>query len=143
MKFLGLCDYFKISHTFLTKFNKALNLQIPLMALVLHGQSTHWAKRGSTVISKPRTRHSAPCKLCLQLQIFNCYPIMDLLTDLGFWITVDATRIIIIRLWTISVTEKERGQKSTLKSHKNYSTEQNGAVHSTEVIVPELQRGIA
>lgn len=74
---------------------------------------------------------------------------MDILTDLGFWITVDATRIIIIRLWTISVTgggKKKINTRSILKSYKNYSTAQNGAGHSketSEVIVPELQRGIA
>jgi len=39
IQFLGLHD-FKISHAFLTKLNEALNLQIPLMELVLHGQST-------------------------------------------------------------------------------------------------------
>jgi len=36
------------------------------------------------------------------------------LTDLGFWITVDATGIIIIRLWSISV--KEKTNKNQLKN---------------------------
>lgn len=39
IQFPGLHD-FKISNTFLTKLNEALNLQIPLMKIVLHSQST-------------------------------------------------------------------------------------------------------
>lgn len=105
-------------------------------------------KGEAQLISKPR-RHSAPCKLYLQLQFFNWYPIVDRLTDLGFWITVDATRIIIIRLWTIPVTggKKKKKDKNKSENHiKITGTAQNGAGHSmvtSEVIVPELQRGIA
>lgn len=39
IQFLGLCDLI-IRHTFLTELNEVLNLQIPLMGLVLHAQST-------------------------------------------------------------------------------------------------------
>lgn len=37
--FLGLCDLIT-RHIFLMKLNEVLNLQISLMGLVLHGQST-------------------------------------------------------------------------------------------------------
>lgn len=111
MQFLGLCD-FKVSHTFLTKLNEALNLQIPLMQLVWHDQST-LCKSSSRVNLKEA--HSAPFRFVYNCKFLIVIPIVDLLTDLDFWIAVDATRIIIIRLWTISVAEKKK------KEDKNQS----------------------
>lgn len=106
MQFLGSRSHF------LDQNEYSFTLQIPLKKLVLHGQSTLCQKEEYTRL------HNLGDILQLASYVHNCKFLIVIsvyfLTDLGFWITVDATGIIIIRLWSISV--KEKTNKNQLKN---------------------------